>query len=717
MLHRPIRWRQDRHPVVIGDRTARFRDPAHLDGPLPPFPAYTTQPVELGPAPANVPARVRFADSGGLHHASLGIEPGTSLYGTGEVAGPLRRNGKVTVCWNTDCFDYTDQTRSLYQSHPFVLAVRRDGSAYGVICETTHWCRIDLRRGIWFACRGHSPGVTVIERGSAIEVLEALAQLTGRMPMPPLWALGYQQCRWSYEPDRRVREIAAGFRDRGIPCDVIWLDIDYMDGFRCFTFDHAKFPDPAGLNEHLRSRGFHSVWMIDPGIKVDPGYFVYQQGATAGGAGAAAPPGFVQTATGAEHHGSVWPGPCAFPDFTRAPVRAWWAGLYADFMARGVDGVWNDMNEPAIFDGPAKSMPVTCRHHADDSLGGPGDHGRYHNIYGMQMVRATREGMEAARPGERVFVLTRSNFLGGQRYAATWTGDNRSNWDHLRWAIPMALNLSLSGQPFVGPDIGGFVGEATPELFARFMGIGALLPFARGHSIKDSKDHEPWSFGPECERTCRLALQRRYRLMPYLYTFFERAARAGDPIVRPVWTAEPSNVLLRSIDDAFLLGPDLLVVASVEQERVVAGASPLRGWRECEIVDALPGGHGIGSRVAAADLPRLFVRPGAVIPLAPLGANHTGELDWSRLTLLASCDASGEAFGEVYHDDGHSLEFARGGCERLAFHARASTAAASQRRIHGGIAPRVRATEVVFLQDDGGIVRGTTSMPGDETPR
>ncbi len=739
MATRSAHWRHDREPILIGDRTVRFRDPAHAAEPLPPFPAYISHPQESGPAPAGFPARPRFADHGGLRHARIPVAPGTSLYATGEIAGPLLRNGRVSVCWNTDCFDYTDKTRSLYQSHPFVLAVSREGSALGAICETTHWCRIDLRGGILFSCRGYSPAITIIRRDSPREVVQALAELTGHMPMPPRWALGYQQCRWSYEPESRVREIAHGFRERRIPCDVIWMDIDYMNGFRCFTFDGNKFPDPARLTGDLHGMGFHTVWMIDPGIKVDHGYFVYTQGSKTGltteaprtqrqdeGHGIESPSGearrthssslrspcacgessshFVHAASGTEHHGSVWPGPCVFPDFTSEKVRSWWAGLYHEFMARGVDGVWNDMNEPAIFDGPGKSMPVTCRHQADAALGGPGPHARYHNIYGMQMVRATRQGMQAARPSERLFVLTRSNFLGGQRYAATWTGDNRSNWDHLRWAIPMALNLSLSGQPFVGPDIGGFVGEATPELFARFMGIGSLLPFARGHSIKDSRDHEPWSFGPDCESACRLALGRRYRLLPYLYTLFREAAHAGLPIVRPVMFADPADPSLRAIDHAFLLGPEVLVVASTDPGNSQPPASPLPGWREFEIVDAQHENTAPATRRAHEQLPRLFLRPGAIIPLAPI-AQHSGAIDMSSLTLLAAPAADGTAAGSVYHDDGRSLAFEHGAYRIMEFHARDGRF--HSRAAHEGEAPPVGIAEAYVLLDGGQVQRGT----------
>ncbi|MCC6229759.1 MAG: alpha-glucosidase [Phycisphaerales bacterium] len=646
-------WRRDPSPTSLGDRLVRFRDPLHAHETLAPFPAYVIPPV-----PTSEPAATRtglseprFADVSGRRVVMIETNVGDSLYATGEVAGPLLRNATRIRGHNTDCYGYNSRSRTLYQSHPWVLGVHAGGSAFGVILETTYAFEIDLRAGIVLACDGPSPGVVVIERDRPEEVLGVLAELTGTMPMPPLWALGYQQCRWSYEPDEQVRQIAREFRTRRIPCDVIWMDIDYMRGFRCFTFDPEKFPNPAKLSDDLHAQGFRGVWMIDPGIKVDADYSVYSLGRDSDH--------FIKARDGGEYQGSVWPGPCAFPDFTKSRTRAWWGDLYKDFIAHGIDGVWNDMNEPAIFDGPGKSMRDDARHDADAELGGPDAHARYHNIYGMQMVRATREGITRASPENRPFVLTRSNFLGGHRYAATWTGDNTSNWEHLRLSIPMALNLGLSGQPFVGPDIGGFDGNADATLFARWMGIGALLPFARGHSIKTSVAHEPWSFGEECEGVCRLALRRRYRLMAYLYTLFREASRTGLPIVRPVFFADPRDPSLRTIDHAFLLGRDVLVVADVNPPGVRAAPAGkpggvLAAWREFDVVDA------------CAELPKLYIRPGAIVPIGP-DVQHTGEIlaagkgtTSAERTLLVAPDETGAARGVCYDDAGDGFGYQRG---------------------------------------------------------
>ncbi len=663
-------WTTDPNPHLVADGVARFRDPADADRPLAPSMALIHEPSTREPLPSGFRTRPDFGrteENAPRRVVRLTLPAAASLYGAGEAAGPLLRNGRKIVCWNTDTFEYDDTKPSLYQSHPWVLAVRADGTSFGILADTTCRCEIDLgsppdqngdsTTAVTFTVDAAAPpfAVYIFERDAPRQVVGALADLTGRMPLPPKWALGYHQSRWSYEPADRVLKLADEFRARQIPCDCIWLDIDYMDGFRCFTFDKTKFPDPAAMNSELHAKGFKTVWMIDAGIKVDPEYPVYAAG-NAGGH-------FLQNAAGGEYHGKVWPGTCAFPDFTREPTRQWWAGLYRDFLATGMDGVWNDMNEPAVFDNEAKQMPEDNHHRADEALGGPGPHARYHNAYGMLMVRATREGIAATRPDKRPFVLTRSNFIGGQRYAATWTGDNKSDWDHLAWSIPMALNMGLSGQPFVGPDIGGFSGNADAKLFARWMGIGALLPFARAHSIKDSVDHEPWSFGPECENTCRLALNRRYRLMPYLYTLFREASLTDVPIVCPVFFADARDPRLRDIDDCFLIGPEVLVRACTE-ETLTRSESPMPPgvWRRYE-----PCPRDDGS--SDPELPELFIRAGAIVPLGPV-VQSIDDCPTDPLTLVVSPDHTFAATGRLYEDAGDGMAYQDGHFRLCTYRAR-----------------------------------------------
>ena len=309
-----------------------------------------------------------------------------------------------------------------------MVGVRPDGTAFGVLFDTT-W-RAELRTGadrLDFRSEGGPFRVFIVDRESPQAVMRGLAELIGTMPLPPKWALGFHQCRYSYYPDARVRQVADEFRARHLPCDVIWMDIDYMDGYRIFTFDQTRFPDPSATNAYLHGKGFHSVWMIDPGVKAEPGYPVYDSGTERHL--------WVQTRAGQDFHGTVWPGDCVFPDFTMPAARQWWGDLYKGFLAKGVDGVWNDMNEPAVFNGPNGSMPLDNAHRGGGDLP-PGSHAEYHNVFGLLMARSTHEGLLNARPEKRPFVLTRSNYLGGQRYAATWTGDNKAEDRFMRQSIP-----------------------------------------------------------------------------------------------------------------------------------------------------------------------------------------------------------------------------------------------------------------------------------------
>ena len=719
-LHEIGAWHPASRGVALEPAGVRFRDARFAHVPAAPFPAYASQPHASAPR-GTVRLRPRFALRGDWTLAHIAVEPGTSLYGTGEQPGRLQRKGLRRNIWTTDCFGYEESMPSLYQAHPWVLGVRRDGSAFGVIHETTHQGVVDLRDGILFAARyttrdTQSPGVTILEGDSPQQVLRQLALLTGRMPMPPRWALQFQQCRWSYEPDSKVRKIAEEFRARKIPCGVIWMDIDYMFGFRCFTFDTEKFPEPWSLNEHLHSLGFRSVWMIDPGLMTDEAYPAYRSGKQGDH--------FVKNRFGYDFVGKVWPGPCSFPDFTRRRTREWWAGLYKEYMAHGIDGVWNDMNEPAVFDVPNKQMPETNVHEADGELGGPGLHLRYRNIYGMQMVRASRDGIQAANPERRPFVLTRSNFLGGHRYAATWTGDNKSNWRHLRWSIPMVLNLGLSGQSFVGPDIGGFADNADAQLFARWMGLGAMLPFARAHSVKDSVDHEPWSFGPACEATSRRAMERRSRLLPYLYTLFREAHLTGLPVARPLFFADPADPALRSVDDAFLLGDSLLVRCNVWSDSVMTRSSngmPLSGlggtgaaaaplpsrcgvWRALEVLEPQTP---LSRLTPDPDLPETFLRPGHILPLGPV-MQHESEKPLDPLTLVVALDANGSAAGELYEDAGDGFGFEKGDFALTRFEARrdGGKVRVRARRLEGVFRPAPRKVEVLVVGEDGSVSHG-----------
>ncbi len=652
---------------------------------------------ESGPGQPLAAAKVtpEFSLHNAKHRATIRITPGTSLYGTGEVTGPLLRNGRSITCWNTDAYGYDDSAPSLYKSHPWVLAVRPDGTAFGILADTTYRCDVDCAAtsedAITFTADGPAFPVIIIEGNTPIEVVQSLTKLTGLMPLPPKWALGYHQCRYSYYPEARVREIADGFRSRKIPCDTIWFDIDYYESFRSFTFDKGYFPNPQNLNADLLRKGFHNVWMINPGIKSreepspneppaeerakEPKALQDEREAEKNRFRELRDSGgrldvYVKDKDGKTYEGEVWPGWCFFPDYTAKKTRDWWQIWYGEFMARGVTGVWNDMNEPAVFNVKSKTMPEDNIHAGDPEMIKPngkpqgdqakGDHARYHNVYGMMMVKGSRDGIQKALPDKRPFVLSRATYIGGQRYHAGWSGDNTANWYHLESSVPMTLNMSLSGFSFYGPDIGGFASDGDAQLFERWIGFGALMPFSRGHTGKGTIDKEPWAFGPEVEETARLALQRRYRLMPYIYSTFRTSSVDGSPVLRPTFFADPTDLVLRSEDDAFLFGADLLVVPQMVPDRSRVPALPKGNWQPLNFqIPTDAGNTSTGFDDVNDDLPKLYVRPGAIIPTGPV-IEWTGQKPLNPLTLIINLDDNGEATGSLYEDEGNTYRYVHG---------------------------------------------------------
>lgn len=624
--------------VIVGDGIAKFVPKGFNLSQMPSF-ALKAEPQEKGMLPSNWQLYPIMEKKKGHASAYLDVPQGTSLYGGGEVTGPLLRNGQSIKLWNTDSGVYSvDNGKRLYQSHPWVMGVRPDGTSFGILFDTPYKAKLTTTdERINFETEGELFRIFVIDRESPQAVIKGLAELIGTMPMVPRWALGYQQCRFSYTPASRVIEVADTFRIKRIPCDVIWMDIDYMDGYRIFTFNPQTFPDPAALNRDLHIRGFHSAWMIDPGAKVDSTYFVYKSG-TANDV-------WVKTAQGKEFHGDAWPGACAFPDFTQPKTVRWWADLYKDFLDKGVDGVWNDVNEPQISNTPTGTMPEDNKHLGGDKIPA-GPHLKYHNVYGYLMVKASREGIMKARPQNRPFILTRSNFLGGQRFAATWTGDNASWVSHMTMSVPMILTLGLSGQPFSGADVGGFLFNPDADLFGRWMALGAFYPFSRGHACAGTINKEPWAFGQKVEDVSRMALERRYVLLPYYYTLLYEASETGMPIMRPVFFADPKDTLLRAEEQAFLIGENLLVVPEWAQNP----ALPKGIWRNLSLI---PGDDKDSYQA------KLKIRGGAIIPTGKIIQN-TNEKSLDPLTLLVCLDEKGEAHGTLYWDEGDNWSFKDG---------------------------------------------------------
>ena len=655
-----------------------------------PSPVFVKELGFQGGIPADWRLKPAFSQRDGKQIATIHVGEGVDLYGTGEVTGPLKRNGRKISLWNIDTPAYgVDGGTHLYQSHPWVMGLRSDGSAFGIIADNTWRQTISTDQDVVFESMGPAFRVVVIERPDVAQLMRALADLTGHMPLPPLWSLGYHQCRHTYYPDGRVMEVADLLRKHQIPSDVIWMDIDYMDGYRIFTFDPDGFPNPRRLNDYLHQQHFKSVYMIDPGVKAEKGYFVDDQGR--------AGDYFVKTADGKLFEGNVWPGACHFPDFTRPEVRSWWSTLYRDFMATGVDGVWNDMNEPAIFGQPEQTMPLDNRHEGGDGITA-GPHLRFHNVYGMNMVRASRQGLLLANPQKRPFILSRSNFLGGQRYAATWTGDNLSHPDHMKLSVPMTLTLGLSGQPFNGPDIGGFCENSNGELVAQWTALGVYFPFVRNHNTKGTVAQEPWAFTPEVLDACRTAINRRYRLMPYIYTLFREASETGMPVMRPLFMADPTDLSLRSEDRAFLLGGDLLV----RPQWADRTAMPKTAWQPLTLE-------------AATDSFQceLRQRPGSVIPLANL-AQSTTDLRTDSLTLLVCIDGEGKAVGQLYEDEGDGFSYREGCYRQTSIEAtlRKKQLTVRMRQVGGKMPALSRTVRIGFVA--GGRVRYSAWQQGNE---
>lgn len=633
--------------TLVGKRIVEFV-PEGYDASQTPSLMLVREPEKIGEVPQNWTLIPQFTSVDGKANASLNVPAGTSLYGGGEVTGPLLRNGQKIKLWNTDNGMYrVDGGSRLYQTHPWGLGVRPDGTAFGVLFDSFWKAELITNSDkIEFNTEGAPFRTYVIDRKTPQEVLKGLAELTGTISMPPRWSLGYHQSRFSYVPEARVKEVADTFREKKIPCDVIWFDINYMDEFRVFTINNGDFPDPKRMNDYLHGNGFRSVYMIDPGVKVDENYFVYKTGK--------GQDVFVRDAYRNEFHGKVWPGDCAFPDFTRPETRTWWAGLYKDFLTNGIDGIWNDMNEPSVFDGPGGTMPVSNIHLGGGNLP-TGTHLMYHNAYGRLMVEASYNGILAANPDKRPFVLSRSNILGGQRYAAMWTGDNEATYEQMKLSVPMSITLGLSGQPFNGPDIGGFAGNTTADLWGHWLGFGAFFPFSRGHASCDTNNKEPWAFTKDIERESRIALERRYRLMPYIYTAFHTAHTDGQPVMAPVFFADLKDQALRAEEQAFMLGTDILVVPAFAKNPSL----PKGIWEELSLIK----GDTKGKYQST-----LKMRGGAIIPVGKVIQN-VNENSFDPLTLIVCLDNEGKAEGTLYWDKGEGWEFQKGDYKLFSFEA------------------------------------------------
>jgi len=559
---------------------------------------------------------------------SFAMRDGESFHGLGVRAARVDLRGGRYRLWNTDPGGgWGPGTDPLYMSIPVMVGRHDEGDTLTFYENTTrgtmHLCGDTAE--VAFAGGALRSYVVV---GDVAHLVDRYSELTGRPALPPRWALGYHQSRWGYRDAAEIRAVVDGFSDGGLPVSVVHLDIDYMDGFRVFTVDDRRFPDLGGLADHAKDRSVRLVTIIDPGVKVDPGFALYGEGHRAGH--------FCTDRSGAEAHGVVWPGRAAFPDFTDGAVRDWWASKYRGLLELGVSGIWHDMNEPAtiaVMGDP--TLPGGTRHRFD---GMDGDHREGHNVYGLLMNRAGYEGQRAARPGRRPFIVSRSGWAGTQRYAWNWTGDVESGWDGLRQQVATLVGLGLSGVPFSGSDIGGFSGVLPDdELYLRWLQFAVFVPFCRTHCVVGSPRREPWSFAPAVRDAVGGWIRFRYRLLPYLYTLAHEAAASGAPLLRPLWWPAapdatgpeppadgPRRDTVDSDDDSFLLGDALLVAPVTRAGAESRSVTPPAGsWAELWS----------GSGITPTDVVRLgaplervpvLVRRGSIVPLDDGWADAAG---------------------------------------------------------------------------------------------
>ncbi len=594
-----------------------------------------------------------------------------NYYGLGDKTGPMNRRNRSFTNWNTDAFGFQESTDPIYKTIPFFIGLRK-GTAYGLFFDNTYWSNFDFgkesRDTYSFGAEGGEINYYFFAGPEPKKILEAYTALTGRVQLPPYWTLGYQQCRYSYYPEARVREIAQLLREKKIPADTIYLDIDYQQGYAPFTVNREYFPNFEKLITDLREQGFHVILITDMHIKNDPGknYAPYDSGVKEDV--------FVKNPDGTPYVGPVWPGASVFPDFTLTRAREWWGRQYKDFVGMGVAGFWNDMNEPAVFS-PSKTMPLDVVHRLDD--GTSVSHRAAHNIMGMENARATYEGLLKLKPDERPFVLTRAAYSGTQRYSATWTGDNLATWNHIGMSTSMLLSLGISGYAMVGDDIGGFGSSPPSNLLTRWYELGAFNPIYRDHAAKETLDHEPWVNGPEQEAIRRKYIELRYRMLPYIYTHVEETTRTGIPLMRPLVLEYPKAEEFYGENRDFLFGPDLFVSPVVTETMDAHTVKlPPGDWYDFWTSEKYSDKSDIKLHPRMDEVP-LYVRAGAILPLQPVIQN-TAERPKGPLQLRVYPPGNSTATscgGELYQDDGHTFAYQKGEVLRVKYSCQVSAEA------------------------------------------
>ncbi|MGN6418198.1 MAG: glycoside hydrolase family 31 protein [Pseudobacter sp.] len=575
------------------------------------------------------------------------MQPGERFIGLGEKTGPLDRKGNGYTNWNSDVFGYAANADPLYSTIPFYIGVH-SGVQYGIFFDNSWQSDFNFgasnNRFSSFGARGGEMNYYFIYSSNVAGIINHYTALTGRMSMPPLWSLGYQQNRYSYYPDTEVLRIAQTLREKKIPADGITLDIHYMDAYKLFTWNRDRFPDPKGMIDSLNRMGFKTTLIVDPGIKVEKGYAAYESGLRENI--------FLKYSDGQPYTGEVWPGWCHFPDFTSVKGRNWWKKQITGYTDAGVNGIWNDMNEIATW---GQKMPNNVLFDYD---GHPTTHLKGHNVFGLQMARCSYEGTKMALQ-KRPFILTRAGYAGLQRYAALWTGDNRAEDDHMLAGVRLLSSLGLSGVPFSAMDVGGFTGNATVGLYTRWMQLGAFIPYFRNHTQLNTKSAEPWTFGEDVTDIARNYINLRYRLLPYLYSTFHEATENGMPIVRSLaidYTHDP-HIYQPVFQNQFFFGSSLLVMPQESVQQYAKVYLPAGEWYSL-YTDAKEAGA--QEKLIELNTPTLpvYVKGGSIIPMQSL-IQHTGEKPSDTLTLHVYNGADANTF-VYYEDDGFSYNYESG---------------------------------------------------------
>ncbi|MGZ2371410.1 glycoside hydrolase family 31 protein [Ancylomarina sp. YFZ004] len=585
-----------------------------------------------------------YQHGGNIVKMSKVSHDGESYYGLGDKPEHLNLKGKRFENWVTDSYAFGKKTDPIYKAIPFYTGLHHS-KAYGIFFDNSFRTYFDFaqeRRNVTsFWAQGGEMNYYFIYGPAMEDVVVNYTDLTGKPhKLPPLWALGYHQCKWSYYPEKKVTDITQKFRDLKIPCDAIYLDIDYMAGFRCFTWNKDYFPDPKRMVKELSDQGFKTVAIIDPGIKVDKDYPVFKE--------ALENDYFCRRADGPYMKGKVWPGECYFPDFTKPEVREWWSGLFKELIEEvGVQGVWNDMNEPAVMDVPNKTFPDDVRHDYD---GNPCSHRKAHNVYGMQMARATYHGLKKFNYPKRPFVITRSAYSGTQRYTSSWTGDNVATWEHLCIANIQAQRMAMSGFSFVGSDIGGFADQPSGELYTRWIQLGVFHPFCRTHSSGDHGDQEPWTFGDDVTDIVRKFIELRYQLLPYLYTAFWKYVTEGTPLLKSLVLFDQEDVHTHYRTDEFIFG-DKILVCPIQEPNAIGRRMyiPRGSWYNYWTGEMISGGKEMWVDATIETMP-IFIKAGAIIPKYPI-QQYVGEKTIDEVVLDVYYKEGKES--SIFFEDAH----------------------------------------------------------------